>query len=82
MVSNEIADIIRKTAEKIRRREEEKRRWEEEKQRRQEEYLQQCLMEQQMQEMRQGSTLFFDTETTGTPRNYNAPVSDSPIGLD
>jgi DNA polymerase III epsilon subunit-like protein len=34
-------------------------------------------MEQQMQEMMQGSTLFFDTETTGTPRNYNAPVSDS-----
>lgn len=30
-----------------------------------------------MQEMMQGSTLFFDTETTGTPRNYNAPVSDS-----
>ena len=25
----------------------------------------------------QGSTLFFDTETTGVPRNYRAPVSDS-----
>ena len=25
----------------------------------------------------QGSTLFFDTETTGTPRNYKAPVTDS-----
>lgn len=37
-------------------------------------------MEQQMQEMMQGSTLFFDTETTGTPRNYNAPVLDSSNG--
>ena len=42
-----------------------------------EEQEQQRLMEQQMQEMLQGSILFFDTETTGTPRNYRAPVSDS-----
>ena len=38
---------------------------------------QQRLMEQKMQEMMQGSILFFDTETTGTPRNYKAPISDS-----
>ena len=38
---------------------------------------QQRLMEQQMQEMLQGSILFFDTETTGTPKNYKAPISDS-----
>lgn len=35
------------------------------------------LQEQQMQEMLQGSILFFDTETTGVPRNYKAPVTDS-----
>lgn len=35
------------------------------------------MQEQQMQEMLQGSILFFDTETTGTPRNYKAPISDS-----
>ena len=38
---------------------------------------QQRLMEQQMQEMMQGSIMFFDIETTGTPRNYKAPISDS-----
>lgn len=42
-----------------------------------EEEEQRRLQEQQMQEMLQGSTLFFDTETTGTPRNYKAPVTDS-----
>lgn len=35
------------------------------------------IQEQQLQEMLQNSILFFDTETTGTPRNYKAPVSDS-----
>ena len=35
------------------------------------------LEEQQLQEMLQDSILFFDTETTGTPRNYKAPVTDS-----
>ena len=42
-----------------------------------EEEEQRRLQKQQMQEMLQGSTLFFDTETTGTPRNYKAPVTDS-----
>ena len=35
------------------------------------------LQAQQMQELLQGSTLFFDTETTGVPKSYNAPASDS-----
>ena len=35
------------------------------------------IEEQQLQEMLQNSILFFDTETTGTPRNYKAPVTDS-----
>ena len=35
------------------------------------------LQFQQLQEMLQDSILFFDTETTGTPRNYKAPVTDS-----
>jgi len=34
------------------------------------------LQKQQMQEMLQGSILFFDTETTGKPLNYKAPVRD------
>lgn len=67
---HEYRDIIRKTAEKRRLQEEQKRRLREEQE-------QQLLMEQQMQKMLQGSILFFDTETTGTPRNYRAPVSDS-----
>ena len=60
------ASIIRKTSEKqkdlLRQREEQQ---------------QQRLQEQQFQELLQDSILFFDTETTGTPRNYKAPVSDS-----
>ena len=35
------------------------------------------MQEQQMQEMLQDSILFFDTETTGVPKLYNAPVSNS-----
>lgn len=35
------------------------------------------LIKQQEQELLQGSTLFFDTETTGVPKFYNAPVSNS-----
>ena len=38
---------------------------------------QKLLQAQQLQELLQGSTLFFDTETTGVPKFYNAPVSDS-----
>ena len=34
------------------------------------------MQEQQMQEMLQGSILFFDTETTGKPLNYKASVTD------
>lgn len=41
-----------------------------------EEEEQRRLQEQQMQEMLQGSILFFDTETTGKPLNYKAPVTD------
>ena len=64
----EFAEIIRKTSEKrraqIRQQEREARE-------------QQQLQAQQLQEMLQDSILFFDTETTGVPRNYKAPVSDS-----
>lgn len=42
-----------------------------------EEEEQRRMQEQQMQEMLQGSILFFDTETTGTPQNYKAPITDS-----
>ena len=35
------------------------------------------IQEQQMQELLQDSILFFDTETTGVPKLYNAPVFDS-----
>ena len=62
----DFAEIIRKTSEKQKKQ-----------LLQQEEQEQQRLMEQQMQEMLQGSILFFDTETTGTPRNYKAPISDS-----
>ena len=44
---------------------------------RREEQEQRLIELQQMQDMLQGSTLFFDTETTGVPRNYKAPVTDS-----
>lgn len=62
----DFCDIIRKTSEKQKailhqRDEEEQRR----------------MQEQQMQEMLQDSILFFDTETTGVPRLYNAPVTNS-----
>lgn len=62
----DFAEIIRKTSEIqkaiLRQREEEEQR---------------RLQEQQRQEMLQGSILFFDTETTGKPIVYNAPVTDS-----
>lgn len=41
-----------------------------------EEEEQRRIQEQQMQEMLQDSILFFDTETTGKPFNYKAPVTD------
>lgn len=44
--------------------------------RRREEEEQRRIQEQQMQEMLQDSILFFDTETTGKPFNYKAPVTD------
>ena len=60
-----LADIIRSSSAKqkfINRREEQEQR---------------LMQEQQMQERLQGSILFFDTETTGKPLFYNAPVTDS-----
>ena len=62
----DFAEIIRKTSEK-----------QKEQLRQRAEIEQQRLQIQQEQEMLQDSTLFFDTETTGVPRNYKAPVSDS-----
>jgi len=54
------AEIIRKTAQTALR----------------EEYEQRLLLEQQRQELFQDSILFYDTETTGKPLKYKAPVID------
>lgn len=55
------AEIIRKTAQTAIR----------------DEYEQRLLQEQQRQEFFQDTILFFDTETSGIPRNFKASVSNS-----
>jgi len=60
------ADIIRQTSEKRKQQQQQR-----------DEYEQRLLQGQQRQELFQDTILFFDTETSGLPRNYKASVSNS-----
>ncbi len=59
------ASIIRQTSEKRKQQQQQR-----------DEYEQRLLLEQQRQELFQDSILFYDTETTGKPLKYKAPVID------
>ena len=69
----------RQRAEEQRKQEEEKKRKMEEEKRKEEQERreQQRKEEQQLLEMLQDSILFFDTETTGVPKLYKAPITNS-----